>query len=89
MGMKRVERCYECGRVMRRLYIRESEVKAVHRGILGEWREYKQKYVGFAWYCERCRLLVFREDGERREYALVPIQTWEAVKDALLRGKTS
>jgi len=85
--MKRVERCYECGKTMRRLYIRESEVKAVLRGWLAERKVYKQQYVGFAWYCGRCKLIVFAEDGKRREYALVPIKTWEKAKDVLLRKK--
>jgi len=79
---------------MRRLYIRESEVAAVHKGLLGERREYKQKYVGYAWLCERCKMLVFvsppprecRECPPRRdEYVLVPVNVWERVKKLALR----
>jgi len=80
---------------MRRLYIRESEVKAVHRGFLHEWREYKQKYKGYAWFCERCKILAFlslpppecREcPPHRDEYVLVPVKVWERVKKLALRG---
>jgi len=84
--MKRVERCYECGKVMRRLYIRVSEVKAVHKGLLGEWREYKQQYKGFAWFCERCKMLVFA-DGRRDEYVLIPVKEWEKVKEQILSAR--
>jgi len=93
--MKRVVRCYECGCPMRRLYIRESEVKAVHRGFLHEWREYKQKYKGYAWFCERCKILAFlslpppecREcPPHRDEYVLVPVKVGERVKKLALRG---
>ena len=93
--MKRVVRCYECGKPMRRLYIRESEVAAVHKGLLGEWREYKQKYKGYAWLCEKCKILAFvspppKECREcpphRDEYVLVPVKVWESVKRLALQG---
>lgn len=75
---------------MRRLYVRESRV-IKHKGLLGEFKEYKQRYVGFAWYCERCKQLVFK-NGKREEFVLVPQKVWEKVKAALLadpelRGK--
>lgn len=81
--MKRVERCPGCGEVMRRLYVRESRVVR-RKGLLGERKEYKQRYEAFAWYCEQCRRLVFEGGGEREDLALVPLKVWERVKAVLL-----
>ena len=70
-----------CGRLMKRLYVRETHVER-HKGLLGEYKEYKQRYKGYGWICEVCGTVLL-DDGEE-EYVLVKASVWRKVKEAVL-----
>ena len=74
---------YCCGRRMKRLYERKTVVRT-HHGILGDIREYRQPYAGFAWLCEHCGRVIIDHDGKPDEHALVPFEAWERAKKALI-----